>query len=175
MISRIATVFLALLLSCSTAHAGDLNACFENAARRRNISVDLLRAIGHVESRFRPWVTNTESGAIGVMQIMPIHLKWLRKYGIDRDDLYDGCTNINVGAFVLADMIRMFGPTWRAVGAYGAGIAPNKERARLGYANLVRTSLQRLTRQDSTSVLPVATRATTSPAFPPRPKMVVDQ
>lgn len=126
MISRLATIFLALLLSCSAAHAVDLNACFENAARRRNISVDLLRAIGHVESRFRPWVTNTESGAIGVMQIMPIHLKWLRKYGIDRDDLYDGCTNINVGAFVLADMIRMFGPTWRA----SAPTVPGSRRIR---------------------------------------------
>ncbi|MDF0506757.1 lytic transglycosylase domain-containing protein [Burkholderia cenocepacia] len=174
MISRFATIVLVLLLSSSAAQAADLNVCFENAARRRNINVDLLRAIGHVESRFRPWVTNAESGAIGVMQIMPVHLKWLRKYGIDRDDLYDGCTNINVGAFVLADMIRMFGPTWRAVGAYGAGIAPNKERARLGYASLVRASLERLTRHGAMPVLPVATHATTLPAVPPRPKMVVD-
>ncbi|BAG47979.1 lytic transglycosylase domain-containing protein (plasmid) [Burkholderia multivorans] len=171
---RFATIALVVLLACSNASSADLNACFENAARKRHISVDLLRAIGHVESRFRPWVTNAQSGAIGVMQIMPVHLKWLRKYGIEREDLYDGCTNINVGAFVLADMIRMFGPTWRAVGAYGAGIAANKEQARKEYATLVQASLEQLKRSGSPALPPVRAQLITTPAAPSRPKMVVD-
>lgn len=171
---RLSSILLVLLLICTSARA-DLNACFENAAKRRNISVDLLRAIGHVESRYRPWVTNAKSGAIGVMQIMPFHLTWLRKYGIERNDLLDGCTNINVGAFLLADFIRMYGSTWRAVGAYGAGIAPDKERARAEYARLVRTSLERITQGGPIPIPTAPGHRSNPPAAPPRPTLVVDK
>ncbi|WP_423383572.1 lytic transglycosylase domain-containing protein [Burkholderia sp. LMG 32019] len=174
MIARIFAIPLVVLFACTGAHA-DLNACFENAAHRRNLNVDLLRAIGHVESRYRPWVTNAKSGAIGVMQIMPFHLTWLRKYGIERGDLLDGCTNINVGAFLLADFVRMYGSTWRAVGAYGAGIAPNKERARIEYARLVRASFERITRGGPTPIPTTPDRRSNPPAAPPRPTLVVDK
>ncbi|PZR46037.1 MULTISPECIES: lytic transglycosylase domain-containing protein [Burkholderiaceae] len=168
-----ATVLLALLIACRFAHA-DLGACFEHAAQRRHLNVNLLLAIGRVESRYRPWEVNSTSGAIGVMQILPSHLKWLARYGITREDLLDGCTNINVGAFLLADFIRMYGSTWRAVGAYGAGIAPGKEQARIAYAALVQREYERLTNPATAqAVLPVR-RAPVS-ARPPRPTMVVDQ
>lgn len=76
-----ATVLLALLIACRFAHA-DLGACFEHAAQRRHLNVNLLLAIGRVESRYRPWEVNSTSGAIGVMQILPSHLKWLSPWAI---------------------------------------------------------------------------------------------
>ncbi|CAM2198485.1 Lytic transglycosylase (plasmid) [Paraburkholderia kururiensis] len=160
------------LLACPSAHA-DLRACFEHAAQRRHINVKLLLAIGHVESRYRPAEVNTRTGAMGLMQVMPFHLNWLRRYGIDRRDLFDGCTNINVGAFLLSDFIRMYGNTWRAVGAYGAGIAPDKERARIEYARLVQREYLRLANAGSEPA-PRAARIEVQPGLQ-RPTMVVDR
>jgi soluble lytic murein transglycosylase-like protein len=172
---RLFVTLVFALVFCPTAHAEtDLRACFEHAAQRRHISVKLLLAIGHVESRYRPGAVNTTTGAMGVMQIMPFHLNWLKRYGIDRSDLLDGCTNINVGTFLLADFIRMYGNTWRAVGAYGAGIAPGKEKARLEYARLVQQQYERLMNADGEAVFARAARIETQ-ARPTRPTMVVDK
>ncbi|MGY6258794.1 lytic transglycosylase domain-containing protein [Paraburkholderia caledonica] len=168
------TLVFALVFSPTTHAETDLRACFEHAAQRRHISVKLLLAIGHVESRYRPGAVNTTTGAMGVMQIMPFHLNWLKRYGIDRSDLLDGCTNINVGTFLLADFIRMYGNTWRAVGAYGAGIAPGKEKARLEYARLVQQQYERLMNADGEAVFARAARIETQ-ARPTRPTMVVDK
>lgn len=162
----------ALMVTCAVARA-DTSACFAHAAARRHLNVNLLYAIGRVESRFDPAVTNAKTGAIGEMQILPSHLKWLSRYGISRQDLYDACTNINVGAFLLADFIRMYGNTWRAVGAYGAGIAPDKEAARVGYARLVQAQYERITRGtggDTSSVVTIKPAA----ARTGRPNMVMD-
>lgn len=168
------TLVIALGICQSARADADLRACFEHAAQRRHISVKLLLAIGHVESRYRPGAVNTTTGAMGLMQIMPFHLNWLKRYGIDRDDLLDGCTNINVGTFLLSDFIRMYGNTWRAVGAYGAGIAPGKEKARLEYARLVQQQYERLMNPESEPVFPRAARIETQ-ARPTRPTMVVDK
>jgi soluble lytic murein transglycosylase-like protein len=170
---RKSVALLVLLIACRLAHA-DLGACFVHAAERRHLNVNLLLAIGHVESRYRPWEVNSTSGAIGVMQILPSHLKWLSRYGITRDDLLDGCTNINVGAFLLADFIRMYGSTWRAVGAYGAGIAPANEHARVAYAALVKRAYEQLTNSGVARVA-LSLRSAAAAVRPPRPTMVVDQ
>jgi soluble lytic murein transglycosylase-like protein len=170
---RLVVTLLAMLTACDPAHA-NFGACFEHAAQRRHIDVNLLLAIGHVESRYRPWEINGHTGAIGVMQIMPFHLKWLQRYGIDRIDLLDGCTNINVGAFLLADFIRMYGNTWRAVGAYGAGIAPDKEKARIEYAQLVERAYEHLINLNAGSPPGPVSRPGT-PSHSARPTMVVDE
>ncbi|UVA77156.1 invasion protein IagB [Pandoraea aquatica] len=130
-------------LAFNAAHAG-IDDCFVRAAAQRNLDVNLLRAIGKVESNFRPHVVNKDSNAIGLMQIMPFHLGWLRKYGIYERDLFDACTNVNVASVLLADFIRMYGNTWRAVGAYGAGIKPDKENARNEYAKLVKRAYENI-------------------------------
>lgn len=173
MMVRRAAVLFTMLLACAPAHA-DLGACFEHAAQRRHLDVNLLLAIGHVESRYRPWEVNARTGAIGLMQIMPFHLKWLQRYGIERSDLLDGCTNINVGAFLLADFIRMYGNTWRAVGAYGAGIAADKEKARIEYAELVEHTYEQLTHPGARTMT-ASTSRTVIPPRTARPTMVVDE
>ncbi|WP_244864210.1 lytic transglycosylase domain-containing protein [Paraburkholderia aspalathi] len=137
--------------------------------------MNLLRAMGRVESNYRPYVTNPKTGAIGEMQIMPFHLNWLKKYGIYERDLYDECTNINVAAFLLSDFIRMYGNTWRAVGAYGAGIAKDKEQARIGYAQQVQQAYERITYHVTTNPAPARESRTVSPVEPARPTMVVQQ
>lgn len=143
---KVAGALAGLLLVASTpAHAGT-DECFRHAAVRRHINVDLLYAIARVESHYDPAATNAKSHAIGMMQILPWHLKWLQKYGISREDLYEACTNINVGAFILADFVRMYGYTWRAVGAYGVGMEKGKDSARIAYAQLVERAYVRISR-----------------------------
>ncbi|RMD70265.1 MAG: lytic transglycosylase, partial [Gammaproteobacteria bacterium] len=64
---------------------------------------------------------------IGIMQINTRWLPVLKAHGIGREDLFDACLNIFVGAWVLAGNIERFGPTWEAVGAYNAA-SRNKRR-----------------------------------------------
>lgn len=153
-----------------------IHACFLHASGRRKLDLNLLLAIGKVESNYRAEVTNEQSNAIGVMQIMPFHLGWLKKYGIYERDLYDACTNINVASALLADFMRMYGgDTWRAVGAFGAGIRPEKERARVAYAQLVREVYQRLTQQPALVGAPPLKTPITVSVSSGRPQLVIQQ
>lgn len=54
------------------------------------------------------------------MQINSVWLPELAKHGISARQLWDPCTNIHVGAWVLAQKVRKLGMTWDAVGAYNA-------------------------------------------------------
>lgn len=122
--------------------------CFANAARTYRIDETLLRSIAAHESSNRPQAINVnKNGSIdyGLMQINSSHLPRLAKSNISKETLLnDACVNVHVGASVLAEAIRAFGPTWRAVGAYGAGHLPNREEARAKYASLVYRQYRRL-------------------------------
>lgn len=110
--------------------------CFETAAERHRVSADLLRAIACVESNFNPHAINrNRNGSVdyGVMQINSVWLKELGEFGIERDHLWDWCTNIHVGAWVLAQKIQRLGYTWRAIGAYNAGLKDTRLREQLRY------------------------------------------
>lgn len=116
--------------------------CYDTAAARHDLSADLLRAIACVESNFDPYAVNHNrngSADYGVMQINSLWLRELSKFGIERDHLWDACTNIHVGAWVLAQKIQTAGYTWRAIGAYNAGLSdtPLRERLRYEYAEKV--------------------------------------
>ena len=118
--------------------------CWDAASMRHGVSPQLLYAIARVESGLdasavnRSHVNRTGSYDIGLMQINSRHLPMLARHGIDEDALLDACTNLHVGAWLLADLFARLGDSWDAVGAYHAACTQlNGERclqARAAYA-----------------------------------------
>ena len=101
-------------------------ACWSDAERLYGISAELLYAVARAESDLQPAAVNrvhrTRTGSydIGVMQINSRHLNKLAGFGISEVDLLEPCTNIKVGAWLLADSFTRYGVSWEAVGAYNA-------------------------------------------------------
>ena len=126
-------IIVLLIGSADTALAD----CFDRAAKRHGLPVALLRAIACVESNHNPYAVHRNANGsvdLGVMQINSWWLPRLERYGIERDHLWDLCTNVHVGAWVLAQNIHVLGFSWRAIGAYNAGLEQTPEREELRYA-----------------------------------------
>jgi soluble lytic murein transglycosylase-like protein len=130
-----------VLLLSLPAHA---MACWDEAAQRYGISPQLLYAIAQVESGLKPQAINlthqqrTSSYDIGLMQINSSNLPALARHGITEKDLYNPCTSIHVGAWLLAQTFAKHGLSWDGVGAYNAACTQLKgqdcQRARSRYA-----------------------------------------
>lgn len=98
-------------------------ACWQEAAARYQVNSNLLQAIARTESAMNPRaVGRNRNGSrdIGLMQINSAWLPTLATHGITERDLFEPCTNIHVGAWVLAGNVSRLGYTWEAVGAYNA-------------------------------------------------------
>mgnify|MGYP001764662479 CR=1 FL=1 len=115
--------------------------CWEEASTDYGIPVDVLKAVAKTESGFNPKALNKNTNGtydIGLMQINSGHLGTLSRHGIKEADLFDPCTNIRVGAWLLADSFSRRGATWDAVGAYNAACSQLKGKdcieARAQYA-----------------------------------------
>lgn len=125
--------------------------CFRAAIDRYIPQVDplLLQAMAKVESNGQvdaegPVLADGNK-ALGLMQINTVHLPELERYGIRREDLFDACKNVNLGAWALSHCIRRFGMTWRAVGCYNTGPASRNLAAQQRYITKVRRHYERLT------------------------------
>lgn len=152
---RRAPRFIAALLLCwSTlpAQAG----CFTQAADYYGIPEILLRAIARVESNHDPRAINHNrdgSRDIGLMQINEWWLPRLAQRGITEADLWDGCVNTFVGAWILAQNYAREQDLWAAVGAYRAGWrdTPARRKARAEYIERIRAALKREAGKDQAS------------------------
>lgn len=140
---RFSLSFLACLLGVSASAQAE---CWQDAAKSYGLDPLELGAIACVESRLNSKALSPV-GARGVMQVMPSNA---RAIGMHPDLLWDACTNIYMGAFVLAQMKARYGDTWEAVGAYNAACTKLKgnacRKARTDYAWLVYRARQNIER-----------------------------
>jgi soluble lytic murein transglycosylase-like protein len=123
--------------------------CFDSASAFYGIGTDLLLAIAHVESGLDPRALNRNTDGSSDLGLMQINTRWLpllQRTGIAPESLYDPCTSIWIGAWVLAGNFARYGYVWSAVGAYNAGTVdtPAAERRRLAYARKVAAALARM-------------------------------
>lgn len=117
----------------ATGASGVIMSCLMAAGQQYNVPPRLLESIAHVESNYRADAINRNKNGtfdVGVMQINSSWLPKLQKYGIELNDLYDPCTNIHVGAWILANEVARYGYNWEAIGAYNAGPYTDKNRHR---------------------------------------------
>lgn len=137
------------------------NACWTDAGQKYDIDPLLLMAIGWKESKGRPNAVGPPlpdgNVALGLMQINTIHLPQLKKWGIYRNDLFDPCISIHVGAYVLRDCINKFGEIWRSVGCYYGGPNSRAYTAMQGYSRDVQkyyASYIQMYRNNTNAVMP---------------------
>ena len=115
-------------------------ACWDDAAQRYQVSSALLYAIARTESGLNPLAVGRNGNGsrdIGLMQINSAWLPTLAAHGINERELFEPCTSIEVGAWILAGNVSRLGYTWDAVGAYNAR-SPALRRA---YVDKVRRHL----------------------------------
>lgn len=95
--------------------------CFEEAGETYGVAPELLWAISKVESTFNNKAVNWNKNGSYDFCHMQINSGWYRTLGRDLwMQLGDPCTCTKVGAWVLANCVRNYGYTWKAVGCYNA-------------------------------------------------------
>ncbi len=111
--SSVFVVMLSISLMCLSCAYADMNRigqytygpCLIETAKRYQVSPLLLDAIIKTESNHNPLAINintTGTEDVGLMQInLATWLPTISKHGYDRKSLFDPCTNIAVGGWVL--------------------------------------------------------------------------
>lgn len=118
---------LPLLLLCPGTGFGDSPSlvpvtweCTNTIANEFGIPLPLLLGIMRTEGGEVGMISENRNGSydIGPMQINTLWLPKTRGYGIsDAEILFNGCTNVAVGAWILSDLLQRY-PLWEAVGYY---------------------------------------------------------
>ncbi|MBK4736087.1 lytic transglycosylase domain-containing protein [Noviherbaspirillum pedocola] len=105
--------------------------CFDAAGLYQHVHPGILRAISIRENvRCDGTVRRNSNGSIdvGCMQINSAHFEELAKYGIPPEALQNQCANIFIGAWHYAVMVKKYGNTWTAVGAYHSETPEKRDR-----------------------------------------------
>ena len=164
----------ALITAIVTLAALPAHACWDEAAARYRVSSELLYAIARTESALDPQaVGRNRNGTrdIGLMQINSAWLPTLAAHGIGERDLFDPCTSIHVGAWILAGNVQRLGYTWEAVGAYNAEAQQlNGQRDALqAQANGLQSELSACGSKETAPAIPNTDGSTPTPPAPPAP------
>ena len=126
------------------ANSDKLNGCWDKAAQTYGVDPWLLMAIAKTESSFNSSAINVNTNKsvdMGMMQINSIWLPTLRRFGIHQTHLFDPCTSIFVGAWILAQNIKNFGYNQDGIGAYNS---PKNIVIRRNYAQKVYSSYRQI-------------------------------
>lgn len=113
--------------------------CWDQAGAYYGVDPWLLFAVAKVESSFNSNAINrnkdkNQSTDYGLMQINTFWLPHISKYGISKEHLFDPCTSIFVGAWIMKANIDRFGYNIDGIGAYNS---PNNLQIRRNYGNKV--------------------------------------
>jgi len=120
-----------LIAATLLAEAFPARACWQEAAERYGVNPYILYAIAKTESGLNPRAFNRNKDGsydIGLMQINSSWLPTLKKFDVTEKQLYDPCTSIHVGAWILSASMRKHGNTWDAVGAYNSSKPVYRQR-----------------------------------------------
>lgn len=120
-------------------NSGNLTGCWDRAGAAYKVDPWLLMAVAKVESGFKSTAINvnkdkSKSMDLGMMQINTTWLPTLKKFGITPKDLFNSCTSVFVGAWIIAQNIRHFGYNQDGIGAYNS---PRNVTIRRNYARKV--------------------------------------
>ena len=158
-------VILSLLLALSTTFAKSVSAfCYAEAGGRYGVSPPLLQAISQGESNFNPVAVNQNTNGSYDFGLMQINSSWeptLHRMGIAWESLADPCTNVMVGAWVLAHCVRKYGNTWSAVGCYNSRTPSRRDRYAARIARIVSREQFRQSGESSGVQVAALTRMTT--------------
>ncbi|HML38162.1 MAG TPA: transglycosylase SLT domain-containing protein [Bacillota bacterium] len=116
--------------------AQELIFMFKTAADTYKIDERVLMAVAQKESTFNARCGEKNSGALGMMQVMP---STGARYGLGREQLLDAETSINFGAMYLSERIAAYGGDMtKGFSAYNQGsVAVNRGSYSTRYASRV--------------------------------------
>jgi soluble lytic murein transglycosylase-like protein len=131
--------------------AFDLVAVAHKAGREFQLDPLLIIAVISVESSFNP-IAESVAGAKGLMQIIPkYHGEKLSEFG-GPEAVFDPAANIQVGAKILREYIRITGNLGSALQMYNGALSDTEDQ----YTNKVLSVKQRLQQVVSQPVRPAA-------------------
>jgi len=152
---RALSTFVANRYRVSQQVAYDLVRVAHRAGNQFQLDPLLIIAVIAIESRFNP-IAESVAGAKGLMQIIPkYHTEKLQEFG-GEDAVYDPAANIQVGARILKEYMRMTGNLGSALQMYNGALSDPEDH----YSNRVlneKNRLQQVVAQ--VRVVPVASPA----------------
>ena len=107
--------------------------CWSAAAMQYDLPVELLYAIAAVESGHNHRAVARAADGTYSVGLMQVNSSWFtrpQERGITMAAVKHPCTNIHVGAWILAQEVRRYGHSWKAIGAYYAGAYNRRTQTR---------------------------------------------